>query len=192
MFEPSSTSVARLPLLLCCTGSSAARHPVRAELIAAFTPHFDVIAIDAADEVNGNPNALMGVFREVVPAVIVIEQFPFGGFQFVDRVRPLLDAAAVAATTRLIACSVVQAAIDASRVEPHRDDDIQQIVDRYFDVVFVHEDACTWRLEETVRTRASFRVPFLYAEPDETSRVVARLTTASLAVARDLADAEPA
>ena len=194
MVEPNSTLVARLPLLLCRATFSAAPHFVRGELIASFGAHFDVTAIDLADESASDHHAPLGVFRELNPAVLVIEQFPFGGFQFVDRVRPLLDAAAVAATTRLIACSVVQA-VDASRVEPgivHSDDDIHQLVDRYFDVVFVHEDACAWRLEDTVRARTPFRVPFLYADADETARVVARLTTASLAFARDLADAEPA
>jgi hypothetical protein len=195
MVEPNSTRVARLPLLLCRARASAVFHIVRSELIAAFAPHFDVTAIDLADELTSDHQAPINVFRELNPAVIVIEQFPFGGFQFVDSVRPLLDVAAVAATTRLIACSVVQAAVDGTRVEPgivHNDDEILQLVDRYFDVVFVHEDACTWRLEDTVRARAPFRVPFLYADADETARVVARLTTASAAFARDLADAEPA
>jgi predicted glycosyltransferase len=174
----------RLPLLFYCHDSLRFGQSARAALVASLSSHFHITIVAEGErtpsleqvpqiEIVGLPSPgsfsaravrrhiLMETYRRVDPAVVVIEQYPFGCRELSDDVVALLDAAAANPHTRLVACSVVETLVDLPFEAPRRDDPVQRLADRYFDVVLVHADPRLGRLEDAFDPQA-LRVPVLY------------------------------
>jgi predicted glycosyltransferase len=174
----------RLSLLFYCHDALRFGQTARAALLAKLSSHFRVVVV-AGDQ--GRPmfalppqvevvhlrtrgpssaravrrKVLMDTYLRVDPAVVVIEQFPFGCHEMSDDIVGVLEAAAANPRTRLVACSVVEILVDLAAETPRPDDPVQRLADRYFDVVLVHADPRLGRLEETFEPHA-LRVPIRY------------------------------
>lgn len=188
MLQPTPQAVPpfdeRLPLLFYCHDSLRFGQSARAALVASLSSHFRITIVAEGErtpsleqvpqiEIVGLPSPasfsarsvrrhiLMDTYRRVDPAVVVIEQYPFGCRELSDDVVALLEAAAANPRTRLVACSVVETLVDLPFEAPRADDPVQRLADRYFDVVLVHADARLGRLEDAFDPQ-SLRVPILY------------------------------
>jgi predicted glycosyltransferase len=80
--------------------------------------------------------ALLDLFKETAPDVLLIELFPFGRRQFRFELIPLLETAHARDPRPRVACSVRDILVAAKR--PGRDAEIVEAVRRWFDVVLVH------------------------------------------------------
>lgn len=81
---------------------------------------------------------LLQVWQRVRPQVLMTELFPFGRRQMRFELLPLLDAA-IAATPRPVIVSSVRDILVAQD-KPERNDEMLELVARYFDLVLVHGD----------------------------------------------------
>lgn len=93
-------------------------------------------------------DALLAVYREVDPQVVLIELFPFGRRQMRFELLPLLDAASAAAPRPLVVSSVRDIGAAGQR-DPSRREATLALVQRYFDRVLVHSDPALIRFERT-------------------------------------------
>jgi predicted glycosyltransferase len=82
--------------------------------------------------------ALMQVWREVNPHVLMFELFPFGRRQMRFELLPLLEAATAAKNRPEVICSVRD--ILVAQTKPGRNDEMIELVNRYFDHVLLHGD----------------------------------------------------
>ena len=111
---------------------------------------------------------LLGCFDETLPAVVLIEAFPFGRRQMRFELLPLLERAVAAPHRPLIACSVRDILQDT---RPDRQDETADLVRRYFDLVLVHGDEHLVRLEDSFAAAHRFEDRIVYTgmvapEPD--------------------------
>jgi predicted glycosyltransferase len=81
---------------------------------------------------------LLDLYRNIDPAVVLLELFPFGRRQFAFELIPLLETIHIEANRAHVACSVRDVLV-ASR-KPGRDAEVVAIVRRFFDAVLVHGD----------------------------------------------------
>jgi predicted glycosyltransferase len=154
----------RPALLFYCHDALRFGQSARAALVASLASHFRVAVLGDEHAIAGcaaRRQALTDTYRRVDPAVVVIEQYPFGCRELSDEVALVLEAAAANPRTRLIACSVVETLVDLPFEAARRDDPVQRTADRYFDVVLVHADARLGRLEDAFEPH-TLRVPILY------------------------------
>jgi predicted glycosyltransferase len=114
-------------------------------------------------------SALLDLFRETAPDVLLVELYPFGRRQFAFELLPLLEAADTRSPRPHIACSVRDILV-ASR-KPARNAEIVEIVHRFFDMVLVHGDPTLIPLEATFPAAESIADLIRYtgyvAAPDE-------------------------
>jgi len=82
--------------------------------------------------------ALLAVLERVRPQVVMTELFPFGRRQMRFELLPLLDAAAASVPRPAILSSVRD--ILVAQEKPERNDEMLDLVRRYFDGVLVHGD----------------------------------------------------
>jgi predicted glycosyltransferase len=174
----------RLPLLFYCHDSLRFGQSARAALITNLSSRFHItvvaeegrtLLLDAVANVeiarlpapgaftsrSARRQTLADIYRRADPAVVVIEQYPFGCRELSHDVVSLLEAAAANPRTRLVAASVVETLVDLPFEAPQPGDPMQRLADRYFDVVLVHADARLGRLEDACEPH-SLRVPILY------------------------------
>ncbi len=83
-------------------------------------------------------DALLRLWRDVDPDVVLIELFPFGRRQFAFELMPLLEAVHAATPRPLVACSVRDVLVASKKAG--RDAEIVERVRRFFDAVLVHGD----------------------------------------------------
>lgn len=83
-------------------------------------------------------DALLSLFMDVQPDVILVETFPFGRRQFRFELAPLLDAARSMSPRPLIASSVRDILI--RKTDPRKYEDMAAMARRWFDLVLVHGD----------------------------------------------------
>lgn len=81
---------------------------------------------------------LLAVFAEARPDVLLVETFPFGRRLLRFELLPLLEAARARRPRPRIVCSVRD--ILEYRPQPDREQEIVELVERYFDLVLVHSD----------------------------------------------------
>ena len=174
----------RLPLLFYCHESPRGGTAPRAALVASLSSHFRVVLVggpEALERVDPPPavevvrlpsdgsadarlvraQLLLGAYLQIDPAVVLIEQFPFGCPQPSDDIVSVLEGAAANPRTRLVACSVVDLLIDQPFTARGRDVQAQRLADWYFDVVLVHADPRVGRLEDVFEPQ-TLRVPVRY------------------------------
>ncbi len=96
---------------------------------------------------------ILDLFHSISPDILLIEQFPFGRRQFRFELIPLLEAARHAGNSPRIACSVRDLLVKKN--DPKRDHETANVINQYFDQVFVHGDPSFLPLdasfEETAR-----------------------------------------
>jgi len=96
---------------------------------------------------------ILNLFHSVAPDILLVEQFPFGRRQFRFELIPLLDAARRAGNSPRIACSVRDLLVKKN--DPKRARETADVINQYFDQVFVHGDPSFLPLdvsfEETAR-----------------------------------------
>lgn len=127
-------------------GGAAMRNlpPVRAQ-DARFGALLDADGQEIDDAWRARRKAqLLDAYREIDPAIVLIEMFPFGRWPFRFELLPLLDAARGRAR---VVCSVRD--ILVPKTKPSRLDTIVDLIERYFDTVLVHGDPSFIRFEET-------------------------------------------
>jgi predicted glycosyltransferase len=174
----------RLPLLFYCHDSLRFGQSARAALLTSLSSHFRItvvaeddrtLLLEAVPQVeivrlpapgaftarSARRQTLIDIYRRADPAVVVIEQYPFGCHELSHDVVSVLEAAAANPRTRLVAGSVVETLVDLPFEAPRPDDPVLRLADRYFDVVLVHADAHLGRLEDAFGPH-SLRVPILY------------------------------
>lgn len=81
---------------------------------------------------------LLDTFERCRPDVLLIETFPFGRRLLRFELLPLLEAACARHPRPRIVCSVRDVLENHQR--PGRDEEIVDLIDRYFDLVLVHSD----------------------------------------------------
>jgi predicted glycosyltransferase len=81
---------------------------------------------------------LLGLFAEVAPAILLIEQFPFGRRAFRFELLPLLEAAHARRPRPAVVASVRD--ILVAKADPKRAAEMVALAKRYFDAVLVHGD----------------------------------------------------
>ena len=87
---------------------------------------------------NNRRNVLLAAFARYQPDVLLIETFPFGRGLLRFELLPLLEAAHKQCPRPRVVCSV-RDVLEKKR-SPGRNEEIVDLVDRYFDLVLVHSD----------------------------------------------------
>jgi predicted glycosyltransferase len=83
-------------------------------------------------------DAVLRLFAEIAPDVLVTEMYPFGRRPFRFELKPLLEAARARARPPLIACSVRD--ILVTKQKPGRAEEMAGIARQFYDLVLVHSD----------------------------------------------------
>lgn len=83
-------------------------------------------------------DAVLRLFAEAEPDVLVTEMYPFGRRPFRFELKPLLEAARARLRPPLIACSVRD--ILVTKQKPGRAEEMAGIARRFYDLVLVHSD----------------------------------------------------
>ena len=91
--------------------------------------------------------ALLALYRDLDPDILITELFPFGRRQMRFELLPLLEAARSAARPPVIAASVRDI---LQRRPPSRTAEALRWFDRYYDRLLVHADPAVVRLEASV------------------------------------------
>ncbi|WP_169566914.1 glycosyltransferase family protein [Sneathiella limimaris] len=90
---------------------------------------------------------LLGIYHRVTPDILITELFPFGRRQMRFEILPLLEAAKSEMKPPLILSSVRD--ILVAQTKPGRNDEMLDLVRRYFDKVLVHGDPNLISLDRT-------------------------------------------
>lgn len=91
--------------------------------------------------------ALLSAWSVADPHVLLLELFPFGRRQMRFELQPLLEAAAGATRRPAIACSVRD--VLGAQKSAQRQEETLNVVERYFDRIFVHGDPDAIPFERT-------------------------------------------
>ncbi len=83
-------------------------------------------------------DAVLKLFAEIKPDILVTEMYPFGRRPFRFELTPLLEAARASARPPLIACSVRD--ILVTKQKPGRAEEMAETARRFYDLVLVHSD----------------------------------------------------
>jgi predicted glycosyltransferase len=92
-------------------------------------------------------DALLALFAETQPDVLVTEMYPFGRRPFRFELMPLLEAARSRKNPPLIACSVRD--ILVTKDKPGRTEEMAAAARRFYDLVLVHSDPTLIPFEAT-------------------------------------------
>lgn len=106
---------------------------------------------------------LLALYRELLPAALVVELFPFGRAKFASELLPLLSAARGDPRPVQVIASVRDLLVANKRDQRAHDDLAAARLTAYFDAVVVHADARFARLEETFRPSLFPPTPVLYS-----------------------------
>jgi predicted glycosyltransferase len=92
-------------------------------------------------------DAVLKLFAEIAPDIVVTEMYPFGRRPFRFELKPLLEAARSRAPAPLIACSVRD--ILVAKQKPGRAEEMAETARRFYDLVLVHSDQTLIPFEAT-------------------------------------------
>jgi predicted glycosyltransferase len=92
-------------------------------------------------------DAVLKLFAQTVPDVLVTEMYPFGRRPFRFELKPLLEAARSRKRPPLIACSVRD--ILVAKEKPGRAEEMAAAARRFYDLVLVHSDPTLSPFEAT-------------------------------------------
>jgi predicted glycosyltransferase len=91
--------------------------------------------------------ALMQAWQEIRPHVLMFELFPFGRRQMRFELLPLLDVAISQPNRPKVVCSVRDILVGQNK--PGRNDEMIDLINRYFDHVLIHGDPNLISFDET-------------------------------------------
>ncbi len=113
---------------------------------------------------------VLDAWRAARPQVLLFELFPFGRRQMRFELMPLLEAAAASHPRPAIICSVRD--ILVAQQKPERNDEMLQIVERFFDRVLVHGDPALVGFDKTFphAKRIADKIAYTGYVVDETGR----------------------
>ena len=139
-------------------GKMRGAHFVQLPPASAADASFKTLVDEAGREIDGEwkrqrGESLLAAWRAAEPHVLVLELFPFGRRQMRFELLPLLEAAAAAARRSAIVCSV-RDILGGGQKDPGRQDEMLELVERYFDRVLVHGDRSVIGFERTFRHAA--------------------------------------
>jgi predicted glycosyltransferase len=92
-------------------------------------------------------DAVLRIFAEIAPDVLVTEMYPFGRRPFRFELKPLLEAAKARARPPLVACSVRD--ILVTKQKQGRAEEMAGIARQFYDLVLVHSDPTLIPFEAT-------------------------------------------
>ena len=139
-------------------GKQRGAHFVQLPPAGAADAGFKTLLDEAGREIDGEwkrkrGEALLAAWRAAEPHVLVLELFPFGRRQMRFELLPLLEAATAAARRPAVVCSV-RDILGGGQKDPERQDEMLELVERYFDCVLVHGDRSLIGFERTFRHAA--------------------------------------
>lgn len=106
---------------------------------------------------------LLRAFRDLGPAVVLVELFPFGRRKFAGELLPLLEAARRPGPDRaLVACSLRDILVGRPSEQEDFDEQACERANRLFDAVLVHCDPRFARLEDSFRPHTPLQAPLYY------------------------------
>jgi predicted glycosyltransferase len=129
-------------------------------------PEFKILYDDQGQVIDDDfkesrKNRLLDVVNRVRPKLVIIETYPFGRRQMRFELLPLLRHLRYGMVERpLVSCSirdVIQPKNSCRRIQ-----EVNSIVDEYFDIVFVHGDQSFIAFEQTFPQAAGFRDKITY------------------------------
>jgi len=96
---------------------------------------------------------LLDLFERLSPSILITETFPFGRRMLRFELMPLLEKARASARCQLVISSIRD--ILQPKSKPGRNQEIRELVDRYYDRVLVHGDPTIARLEHSFPAAAA-------------------------------------
>lgn len=104
---------------------------------------------------------LLELFEQLSPQVLITETFPFGRRMMRFELMPLLENARASKNCRLVISSIRD--ILQPKSKPGRNQEICELIDRYYDHVLVHGDPAIARLEESFEAAATISDKIFYS-----------------------------
>jgi predicted glycosyltransferase len=118
-------------------------------------------SVDAA--LRERPRIILDELATTIPAVVLIELYPFGRKKFEFELLPLLEAVhSVGAGRARVVCSVRDILVGQRVDQARHDERASTIANRYFDAILVHSDPQFARLEQTFHPATALTVPIHY------------------------------
>lgn len=105
---------------------------------------------------------IIDAFQRLMPAVLLIELFPFGRKKFIFELLPLLRLAKQSTPKPLVVCSLRDILIDVRKDQQRHDNRAAWLTDRYFDAVLVHSDPQFSKLDESFKPTRRLITPVFY------------------------------
>ena len=106
---------------------------------------------------------LMALARDLQPAAVIVELFPFGRRKFAAEIIALLEAVRSRRSDIPAVCSVRDLLVTGHQDKQRHDDETAERLNRYFDTVIVHADPAFVRLEQTFTPRLNLGVSVEYS-----------------------------
>ena len=125
---------------------------------ARFVSHDPRFTVERAWEARGE--LLLRTLRELRPAVVFVELFPFGRAKFARELVPLLEVAREAGA--MTACSLRDILVTGRDDQAGHDRRACRLANAHLDAVLVHSDPRFARLEETFGASGELEVPVRY------------------------------
>ncbi len=107
---------------------------------------------------------LLDVLGETVPAILLVEMYPFGRKKFEFELIPLLETATTALGVHApkVVCSLRDILVNQRRDQAAFDERASQRANRWFDAVLVHADPTFARLEDSFQPQTPLAMPVHY------------------------------
>lgn len=106
---------------------------------------------------------LLTLARDLEPAAVIVELFPFGRRKFAAEIVALLEEVRSRNYGVPVLCSVRDLLVTGHPDKQGHDDETAERLNRYFDAVIVHADPAFSRLEETFSPRLAVKPPLRYS-----------------------------
>jgi predicted glycosyltransferase len=106
---------------------------------------------------------LVALARDLQPAAVIVELFPFGRRKFAPEIIALLEAVRSRCSDTPVVCSVRDLLVTGHRDKQRHDDETAERLNRYFDAVIVHADPAFVRLEQTFTPHLGLEVSVEYS-----------------------------
>jgi len=104
---------------------------------------------------------ILAEFARFRPQVLIIELFPFGRRKFAFELIPLLERISASGRATKVVCSLRDILVSRSD-QAKFDDQVCNLMNRYFDLLLVHADPRVQRLEETFPSARRIECPIRY------------------------------
>ena len=104
---------------------------------------------------------LLDLFERLSPSILITETFPFGRRMLRFELLPLLEKARASARCQLVISSIRD--ILQPKSKPGRNQEISELIERYYDRVLVHGDPAIARLEHSFPQAAKIADKLYYS-----------------------------